>query len=169
MRVVKRLLPIFLVLFFLAYIYYESNRDKDCLVIGAWAVDPNGARIKRSFEWAYPHGLIIFRNNYSVDMPDLWWNWNFDYPSDSVYNTIDDDTIRMAAIKFSKEKKTMKKQGKWKYIKKNADSIEINVKNHPLSGKYFCKTYKEKARRGIYERLILRNDSTYIECFKWKE
>lgn len=167
-KIVKILLFVISILILITYCY-ERNRNKDSVIIGVWAVDHDVARINRLFEWAYPHGFIIFRNNHSVEMPDLWWNWDFDYPGDSLFNKIEDDTTRIAAVIFTKERKIMKKQGKWIYLNKQADSIEIKVEHHPLSGKYNCKTYTEKARRGFFKKLILSNDSTYLECFKWKE
>ena len=166
-RVVKIIIFVIPILILLICCF-DRNRSKESAVVGVWVVDYDKARIHRLFEWAYPHGFIIFRNNHSVEMPDLWWNWDYDYPKDSLFNSIEDDTTRIAATILTREREKMKKQGKWIFFNEKADSIEIKVEHHPLSGKYLFKTYTEKARRGIYEKLILTNDSTYLECFKWK-
>ena len=153
-------------LVFICVVCVQSSKPGG--IADVWAVDPVATKIHRLYEWAYPHGIIVFKSDQTLDLPDLWWNWDFDYPGDTIFEKVNDDTTRMAAIKITKDKKKWKKRGRWRIINLQKDSIEINAPFHPLSGKYYFRLWKEKTRRGIYNKMSLSNDSTYIECFVYK-
>lgn len=115
---------------------------------GAYNINLEQSNISRYVDFR-PLGSNVFFNNTHIELPIILTT------KENVKGTYDD-------IKRLENNA----KGKWRIIHNNPDSIFIEVPKSILNGKYAVIFKKETHLYQTSYHLILKNDSTYIECTK---
>ena len=122
-------------------------------ICGIWAIYEDSSYVERSVEPFFP-GNAIYIDKKGVLLPR------------NYYSIIGEDSMstekrekKRVELNVRSEKES---EGTWDVIGATPDSVIFSAPNHPLNGRYKVLIY----RKGLYEFMILSNDSTYLSCYR---
>ena len=130
---------------------HKFNTQKN--VCGIWAIYEDSSWVERSVH-IYFTDNVLYIHKKGVSLP-----WNY-YPiigEDSM--SIEEKEEKRIELNVLCEKES---KGTWDVIGSKPDSVIFIAPNHPLEGRYKVHIYQI----GLYEYMILSNDSTYLSCYR---
>ena len=116
---------------------HKFNTQKN--ICGFWGIYEDSSYVERSVDFDFVGNTLYIDNN-GVTLP-------------RNYHSI----IGELNVLRAKES-----EGTWNVIGSTPDSVIFIAPNHPLEGRYKVHIYQI----GLYEYMILSNDSTYLSCYR---
>ncbi len=130
---------------------HRSNTLKS--ICGFWAIYEDSSYVDRSVAPDFV-GNLLYINKKEVTLPTN------EYPiigEDSM--SIEEIQKKRIELNVLSEKES---EGTWNVIESTSDSVIFKAPNHPLEGRYKVHIFQ----KGVYEYMILSNDSTYLFCYR---
>lgn len=130
---------------------HKFNTQKN--VCGIWAIYEDSSWVERSKN-IYFTDNVLYIHKKGVTLPRNY------YPvigEDSM--SIEEKEEKRIELNVLCEKES---KGTWNVIGSTPDSVIFIAPNHPLEGRYKVHIYQI----GLYEYMILSNDSTYLSCYR---
>lgn len=130
---------------------HKFNTQKN--ICGFWGVYEDSSYVERSRDFGIV-GNLLYIHREGVSLPRNY------YPvigEDSM--SIEEKQEKRIELNVLCEKES---KGTWDVIGSTPDSVIFIAPNHPLEGRYKVHIYQI----GLYEYMILSNDSTYLSCYR---
>ncbi len=130
---------------------HKFNTQKN--ICGIWGVYEDSSYVERNRDFGIV-GNVLYIHRKGVSLPRNY------YPvigEDSM--SIEEKQKKRIELNVLCEKES---EGTWDVIGSTPDSVIFIAPNHPLEGRYKVHIYQI----GLYEYMILSNDSTYLSCYR---
>lgn len=122
-------------------------------ICGFWGIYEDSSYVERSVDFDFVGNTLYIDNN-GVTLPR---NYHSIIGEDSM--TTEEKQEKRIELNVLSAKES---EGTWKVIGSTPDSVIFIAPNHPLEGRYKVHIYQI----GLYEYMILSNDSTYLSCYR---
>jgi len=130
---------------------HKFNMPKS--ICGIWGVYEDSSYVERSVDFGIV-GNVLYIHKKGVLLP---LSYHSIIGEDSM--SIEEKQKKRVELNVLSEKES---EGTWDVIGSTPDSVIFIAPNHPLEGRYKVYIYQI----GLYEYMILSNDSTYLSCYR---